>query len=108
MVIFLADLHYAYNSAISRNISRAFKTDIENDLLHAIFAPKEYYPRLTNLKEKFGDSKERIFWRSKLVIDFSFLMCYCKDLSQYYLHLEDDVIPAPSFYRVTAKTVDGS
>ncbi|XP_067048797.1 alpha-1,6-mannosyl-glycoprotein 4-beta-N-acetylglucosaminyltransferase-like isoform X2 [Acropora muricata] len=98
IVIFLADLSYAHNSAVSRNISFGFKTDIDNGLLHAIFAPQEYYPRLTNLKEKFGDSKERIFWRSKLVIDFSFLMCYCKDLSQYYLHLEDDVIPAPSFY----------
>ena len=97
-MIFLADLSYAHNSAVSRNISIGFKTDIDNGLLHAIFAPQEYYPRLTNLKEKFGDSKERIFWRSKLVIDFSFLMCYCKDLSQYYLHLEDDVIPAPSFY----------
>ena len=98
MVIFLADLNYAHNSAVSRNISSGFKTYIDNGLLHAIFAPKEYYPRLTNLREKFGDSKERIFWRSKLVIDFSFLMCYCKDLSQHYLHLEDDVIPAPSFY----------
>ena len=25
-------------------------------------------------------------------------MCYCFGLSQYYLHLEDDVLPAPSFY----------
>ncbi|XP_015769464.1 PREDICTED: alpha-1,3-mannosyl-glycoprotein 4-beta-N-acetylglucosaminyltransferase C-like, partial [Acropora digitifera] len=98
IVIFLGDLSYAHNSAVSRNISIGFKTEIEFGLVHAIFAPKEYYPRLTNLKEKFGDSKGRIFWRSKLVIDFSFLMCYCKDLSQYYLHLEDDVIPAPSFY----------
>ena len=97
-MIFLADLSYAHNSAVSRNISIGFKTEIDNGLVHAIFAPKEYYPRLTNLQQKFGDSKERIFWRSKLVIDFSFLMCYCKDLSQYYLHLEDDVIPAPSFY----------
>ena len=98
MVIFLSDLNYAHNSVVLRNISNGFKTYVDNGLLHVIFAPKEYYPRLTNLKEKFGDSKERIFWRSKLVIDFSFLMCYCKDLSQYYLHLEDDVIPAASFY----------
>jgi len=31
-------------------------------------------------------------------VDFAFLMCYCHGLSQYYLHLEDDVFPAPSFY----------
>ena len=98
MVIFLADLNFDYNSAVLRNISNGFKIYIDNGLLHAIFTPQEYYPRLSNLREKYGDSKERIFWRSKLVIDFSFLMCYCKDLSQYYLHLEDDVIPAPSFY----------
>ena len=25
-------------------------------------------------------------------------MCYCKDISQYYIHLEDDMISSPSFF----------
>jgi len=50
------------------------------------------------MKTKFGDKPQRIFWRSKQNVDFAFVMCYCHGLSEYYLHLEDDVLPAPSFY----------
>ena len=98
VVIFLADFDYSLKSAALTELSYLFNTYIQQGLLHVVFAPREYYPPLSNLKTKFGDSQDRIFWRSKLVVDFAFLMCYCKDLSQYYLHLEDDLIPAPSFY----------
>ena len=98
MVIFLADFNETAKSTSFRELSKLFKIFVDQGLLHVIFAPREYYPPLTNLKTKFEDSKERVAWRSKLVIDFAFLMCYCKDLSQYYLHLEDDLTPAPSFY----------
>lgn len=98
VVIFLADFDDSLKYAALTELSYLFKTYIGQGLLHVVFAPHEYYPPLSNLKTKFGDSQERTIWRSKLVVDFSFLMCYCKDLSQYYLHLEDDLIPAPSFY----------
>lgn len=98
VVIFLADFNEAHKSAALAELSNGLKKYIEQDLLHVIFAPRDYYPPLSNLDTKFNDSQERIFWRSKLVVDFAFLMCYCKDLSQYYLHLEDDLIPGASFY----------
>ena len=98
MIIFLADFNEKLKNATLTKLLNIFKTSIVQGLLHVIIAPREYYPPLSNLKTKFGDSQRRIFWRSKLVVDVSFLMCYCKDLSLYYLHLEDDLIPAPSFY----------
>lgn len=98
LVIFLADLNDSLKSAKVKELSELFKGYIDQGLLQVITAPREYYPPLSNLKKKFGDSQERVIWRSKLVVDFSFVMCYCKDLSLYYLHLEDDLIPAPSFY----------
>ena len=100
MVIFLADFDETAKSTTLTELSTGFKEYIDQDLLHVIFAPRDYYPPLSNMKEKFGDSAQRTFWRSKLVVDFTFLMCYCKDLSKYYLHLEDDLIPAPSFYPI--------
>lgn len=98
LVIFLADFDEALKTGRLKEFLTLFKTFIDDNLLHVIAAPREYYPALSNMKRKFDDSQDRIMWRSKLVIDFSFLMCYCKDFSPYYLHLEDDLIPAPSFY----------
>ena len=97
-VIFLADFDETHKYNSLKRLSTEFQKFIDQSLLHVIFAPRDYYPPLSNLKKKYGDSQQRISWRSKLVVDFSFIMCYCKDLSQYYLHLEDDLIPSPSFY----------
>ncbi|XP_068718491.1 alpha-1,6-mannosyl-glycoprotein 4-beta-N-acetylglucosaminyltransferase-like isoform X2 [Montipora capricornis] len=98
VVIFLADLDDSIKSIVLREISDQFKTHIDQGLLYVIYAPQEFYPPLSDLRTKFGDTQQRVAWRSKLVIDFAFIMCYCRGLSQYYLHLEDDLIPAPSFF----------
>ncbi|KAL9950749.1 hypothetical protein ACROYT_G043304 [Oculina patagonica] len=98
IVIFLADFDDAPKSTVLTEISNRFEKNINQGFIRVIFAPMEFYPPLSNVKKKFGDSPQRIFWRSKQNIDFTFLMCYCHGLSQYYLHLEDDVLPAPSFY----------
>ena len=98
IVIFLADLDETPKSTALTEIRNSFEKYINEGFIRVIIAPKEYYPPLWNLRKKFGDNPKRIFWRSKQNIDFAFLMCYCHGLSQYYLHLEDDVLPAPSFY----------
>ena len=98
IVIFLADLDETTKSTALTEISNRFEKYINEGFIRVIIAPKEYYPPLSNLRKKFGDKPQRIFWRSKQNIDFAFLMCYCHGRSQYYLHLEDDVLPAPSFY----------
>ena len=33
-------------------------------------------------------------WRTKLVLDFAYLLSYCQSLSRFFLLLEDDVVPA--------------
>ena len=33
-------------------------------------------------------------WRTKLVLDFAYLLSYCQSLSRFLLLLEDDVVPA--------------
>lgn len=37
-----------------------FSTELNSGLLEVISPPASYYPDLTNLKETFGDSKERV------------------------------------------------
>lgn len=95
IVIFLGDLDESLRrkqlSAISKKVARY-------NFIHVIQASKGFYPSLTNLKQKYGDSPSRIKWRSKQNVDFSFLMFYCSSISKYYLHLEDDIMPSPSFF----------
>ena len=81
-----------------RELFQTFDKYIEQGFLIVIEAYPEYYRDLNNIKEKYGDSAERRAWRSKENVDNSFLMCYCKDFSHYYIHLEDDVKSSPSFF----------
>ena len=46
---------------------------------------------------KFGDSPKRTWWRTKQNLDYTFLMWYASNMSEYYMQLEDDVHPVPSF-----------
>ena len=98
IVIFLADLHEPPRFRAKAEILKSFGKYIDQGFVTVIEAYPGYYPPLTNLKKKYGDSNTRITWRSKENVDTSFVMCYCKDLSQYYIHLEDDVISSPSFF----------
>ena len=98
IAIFLADLHEPPKSRAKAEILKSFGKYIDQGLVTVIEAYPEYYPPLQNLKKKYGDSNTRTTWRSKENVDATFVMCYCKDLSQYYIHLEDDLISSPSFF----------
>ena len=98
VVIFLADLHDPPKSTAKEELSKSFNKSMNQGLLTVIEAYPEYYPPLTNIKKKYGDSDSRRTWRSKENVDATFVMCYCKESSQYYIHLEDDVISSPSFF----------
>ena len=52
---------------------------------------------MDNLKRNFGDKADRVHWRSKQVVDFSFMFLYCRNLSTFYLQIEDDVITAKDY-----------
>ena len=44
-----------------------------------------------------GDSMDRVRWRSKQLLDFTFLMMYAMRRGTYYVQLEDDVITKRGF-----------
>uniref|UniRef100_A0A671K4X1 Alpha-1,3-mannosyl-glycoprotein 4-beta-N-acetylglucosaminyltransferase A n=1 Tax=Sinocyclocheilus anshuiensis TaxID=1608454 RepID=A0A671K4X1_9TELE len=52
----------------------------------------------SNLKETFGDSKERVKWRTKQNLDYSFLMMYAVNKGVYYVQLEDDIVAKPNYF----------
>ena len=62
------------------------------------------YPPLDNLKRNYNDPPFRVKWRSKQVVDYAFMFYVGKNLSKYYMQIEDDVI---SSMKLLTKIKDG-
>lgn len=72
----------------------------------------------TRLARRWGDSLERVVWRSKQVLDVAALMQYCADKAyaaggnsaaasyHYFLMMEDDIISSKHFVRRLRAWVD--
>ncbi|XP_035672330.1 alpha-1,6-mannosyl-glycoprotein 4-beta-N-acetylglucosaminyltransferase-like [Branchiostoma floridae] len=97
IVILLADLDNDYNRKLSLDIYRNYSLYLNSGFMQVVQAPKHFYPPLEGLKQNFNDTQERVKWRSKQCVDFSFLFSYCRDLSEFYLQLEDDVISSEKY-----------
>lgn len=97
VVVFLADFDESFNSEAVITIYEKFKDLIDIGFLHLVQASKDYYPKVQEMKHNFKDNDERVKWRSKQVLDFSFLFMYSQNLSEYYIQIEDDVICAAHF-----------
>jgi len=83
-------------------IERRFNDSIDSGFIEIIESTSGIYPPMdfALTKRTYNDSIERVIWRTKQVIDFAFIFRYAKDLSTYYLLLEDDVIA--SYQYITA------
>jgi hypothetical protein len=98
IVVQLGDEDKDKRTKLAAEIKEKYAHLINVGVLDIIQVYPKYYPSFDKLKRRFGDSKLRVKWRSKQVIDFSFLSCYCYGLGKYHLQLEDDVIASPYYY----------
>ena len=97
VVIFLADFDTDYNKEVVKAMTKKFTLHINTGFIQIIQASPDFYPQLDGLKRNFKDKPERVSWRSKQIVDFSFLFLYSQNISEYYMQLEDDVVCAPKF-----------
>ena len=98
IVVFVGELNDPnYVKDVAHEILSRYDKYIKIGLLEVIAPPPEYYPNLDALKETFGDSMERVKWRTKQNLDFSFLMMYGRSRGTYYLQVEDDVVTKPGY-----------
>ncbi|ELU13668.1 hypothetical protein CAPTEDRAFT_220409 [Capitella teleta] len=95
--VFLADDKGDYNNKTLSEIQSRYTEEIQSGLLFVMTVPPRVYPDLSNLKQNFNDAPARVRWRSKQNIDFALMFHQAKDLSRYYIHIEDDVIVAEKF-----------
>uniref|UniRef100_A0A673KI83 Alpha-1,3-mannosyl-glycoprotein 4-beta-N-acetylglucosaminyltransferase A n=1 Tax=Sinocyclocheilus rhinocerous TaxID=307959 RepID=A0A673KI83_9TELE len=93
----LIDERYYVNSVVA-GLEKEFYTELNSGLLEVISPPASYYPDFSSLKETFGDSKERVKWRTKQNLDYSFLMMYAVNKGVYYVQLEDDIVAKPNYF----------
>ncbi|KAI4577863.1 hypothetical protein MJG53_020549, partial [Ovis ammon polii x Ovis aries] len=84
IVVFIGEVIICYISHLSHD---RFSKEISSGLVEIISPPESYYPDLTNLKETFGDSKERVRWRTKQNLDYCFLMMYAQEKGTYYIQV---------------------
>uniref|UniRef100_A0A7N8XWF0 Alpha-1,3-mannosyl-glycoprotein 4-beta-N-acetylglucosaminyltransferase A n=1 Tax=Mastacembelus armatus TaxID=205130 RepID=A0A7N8XWF0_9TELE len=95
IIVFIGEVR-AYISTV--RVIAQFSTELSSGLLEVISPPATYYPELTNLKETFGDSRDRVRWRTKQNLDYSFLMMYAVSKGVYYVQLEDDIVAKPNYF----------
>ncbi|XP_012937896.1 alpha-1,3-mannosyl-glycoprotein 4-beta-N-acetylglucosaminyltransferase A [Aplysia californica] len=101
IVLFIAepwDQNYVHQ--VVTTIKTNFMEHLESGLLEVISPPAGFYPDLNNLKETFGDPKERVKWRTKQNLDYAFLMLYARPKAMYYVQMEDDVIAKPGYLSI--------
>ncbi|KAM6953356.1 alpha-1,3-mannosyl-glycoprotein 4-beta-N-acetylglucosaminyltransferase B-like [Aplochiton taeniatus] len=103
IVVFAAEVDFEYTNKIADIVRTNFPSDVSSGLLEVVSCSQHFYPDFQNLQSTFGDSKQRVKWRTKQNLDYSFLMLYAQGKGTYYVQLEDDII-AKSGYIQTMKT----
>uniref|UniRef100_V9KCP5 Alpha-1,3-mannosyl-glycoprotein 4-beta-N-acetylglucosaminyltransferase B n=1 Tax=Callorhinchus milii TaxID=7868 RepID=V9KCP5_CALMI len=102
IIVFIAEVNENYVNSLAENINNVYHNEIESGLLEIISPSPGFYPDLSNLRETFGDTQQRVKWRTKQNLDYSFLMMYAQPKGTFYLQLEDDII-AKNNYLQTIK-----
>lgn len=82
------------------DIQMRYTESISSGLLEIIVPSPYYYPSFDILEDKFGDTMERVKWRTKQNLDYSYMMMYACSRGYYYLQLEDDVMTKPGYIGV--------
>ncbi|XP_039670331.1 alpha-1,3-mannosyl-glycoprotein 4-beta-N-acetylglucosaminyltransferase A isoform X2 [Perca fluviatilis] len=98
IIVFVAETDSDYVGSIAESIRKNFSREVQSGLLEVISPSQYYYPDFSGLRETFGDSKDRVKWRTKQNLDYSFLMLYAQDKGTYYVQLEDDVVAKAGYF----------
>ncbi|KAK3719834.1 hypothetical protein RRG08_040136 [Elysia crispata] len=101
IVVFIAEpWDQKYAESVIDSLKQNFAESLASGLLEVLVPPAGFYPNLDNLKETFGDTKERVKWRTKQNLDYAFLMLHSRPKSMYYVQMEDDVVAKPGYLTI--------
>ena len=97
IVIFVADQDQTFIQKVIDDTNQNFKHEVLNGVIQVVVPDKKFYPNMNNLPRMFGDKTERVKWRSKQCLDYSYLYYYSRNLSEYFVQLEDDIIAVDGY-----------
>ncbi|XP_063401343.1 alpha-1,3-mannosyl-glycoprotein 4-beta-N-acetylglucosaminyltransferase C-like [Mytilus trossulus] len=97
IVIMFNDDDTEWNNERALNVSVTYDEYIQSGHIQVITLPPQQYPDFQVMPTTYNDSVERLKWRSKQNIHYAFLFKYCHNISDFYMHLEDDVVAAKNY-----------
>ncbi|KAJ8416299.1 hypothetical protein AAFF_G00383210 [Aldrovandia affinis] len=106
LVVYLADWDPEVRKQMVQEVSDQFGEHLAAGHLVLITSPQTAYPTLEGLKHNYGDSEDRVRYRSKQNVDYAFLSNFCSGLARYHLVLEDDVHCSRNFLQTIRRKVD--
>ncbi|XP_075869775.1 alpha-1,3-mannosyl-glycoprotein 4-beta-N-acetylglucosaminyltransferase B [Nelusetta ayraudi] len=98
IVVMVAEADQQYAISVADNLKHLFPAEIQSGLLEVVSPSVHFYPDFSQLRESFGDPKERVRWRTKQNLDYCFLMMYAQSKGTYYVQLEDDIVARPNYF----------
>uniref|UniRef100_A0A8C1V4F8 Zgc:154054 n=1 Tax=Cyprinus carpio TaxID=7962 RepID=A0A8C1V4F8_CYPCA len=105
IVVFIAETNARFVNAVVQSVQTNLPDAVSSGVIEVISPSTHYYPDLSNLKETFGDPRERVRWRTKQNLDYSFLMLYAQSKGTYYVQLEDDIVAKQGFFESMKKYI---
>ena len=99
IIIYIGEKEQSHVDFLMDLIRQNFLSEVRQGIIDVIAPPEFYYPDLDDLPLTFGDSAQRVKWRSKQNLDYSYLMMYAQGKGEYYLQLEDDIIATNGFVK---------
>ena len=106
VVVFLTDTDHHWIVNRAKEVYQKFTQQVDDGLIQIVHPHHNSYPNFTKLERKFNDSRDRVAWRSKQNLDYSYLLTYSQNISKYYMQIEDDVIVAPTYFRDIRKNLE--
>ena len=97
IVIFVPDQDETFIQKVIDDTNKNFPQEVFNGIIQVIVPDRQYYPDLKNLPRMFGDTTGRVIWRSKQCLDYSYLYYYSRNLAEYFVQLEDDIIAVDGY-----------
>ncbi|XP_034550839.1 alpha-1,3-mannosyl-glycoprotein 4-beta-N-acetylglucosaminyltransferase C-like [Notolabrus celidotus] len=106
VVLLLADFDVSWRVSTVKEIRAEFHSELDQGQLLVLHVSQDWYPPLTGLKRNYNDAPDRVSFRSKQNLDYSFLMHYSAGLGRYYIQLEDDISSAKNFLSTIKRRVE--
>uniref|UniRef100_A0AAY4CMG5 Alpha-1,3-mannosyl-glycoprotein 4-beta-N-acetylglucosaminyltransferase C n=1 Tax=Denticeps clupeoides TaxID=299321 RepID=A0AAY4CMG5_9TELE len=105
VVVLLAEFDANWVMETMESISKHFKDQLDQGLMLVIHTPQDQYPPLVGLKRNFNDPPDRVAFRSKQNVDYASLVHFSRNLSDYFIMLEDDVKCSKRFLTTIKKHI---